>query len=222
MHDCRQTKEKLIDLVFDETPSGERVSLFAEMEDCADCLIEYRTMSETLSAFNEANEAAQPPENYWHEYNRALLSQLATTEDAPTIKGTPFWKRLFTSSIPVPVPLAAAAAIVLLISAFIVLRKSVPVITQSAQSASQATTRETIKYVEVPVIKERIVTRTVYVERGGRNAAKNQSESSQPPNNSVAKSNAGPKRSPGVSLEGFQPADEVKLRIIKGSYPDEK
>lgn len=224
MHDCRQTKEKLIDLVFDELQASERPGLFAEVEDCADCFGEYRLMSETLSVFNEARVAARPAESYWPKYHHALRHRMAMADDVQPEQqpSAPFWKRLFASSIPVPVPLVAVA-IVLVVTTVLVMRRPAQSNPSAQSASSKATPREVIKTVEVPVYQDRIVTRTVYVDRANRTVAKNQSEPEQNLNNVVAQSSpASSKKRPGVSLEGFQPADEVKLRIIKGSYPDEK
>jgi hypothetical protein len=85
MHDCIETKERLIDLVFDELGPEARRGALAELESCADCLAEYRSMTETLRAFDQVVELNAPDESYWPGYEDRLRERL---RQAP-----PSWKR---------------------------------------------------------------------------------------------------------------------------------
>ena len=49
MHDCRTLEKKLVDLVFDELNADEKLRLLAEVETCADCQSEYRSMTCSLN-----------------------------------------------------------------------------------------------------------------------------------------------------------------------------
>ncbi len=49
MHDCRTINSRLVDMVFDELPADEKLSLMAELETCAGCLGEYRSITDTLA-----------------------------------------------------------------------------------------------------------------------------------------------------------------------------
>ena len=71
------------------------------------------------------------------------------------------------------------------------------------------------KTVEVPVpqekIREKVVTRVVYRERDRRQPSRAKA-------NAIAARRNEPAETP-ISLVGFKPTNEVKLTIIKGSYP---
>ena len=79
------------------------------------------------------------------------------------------------------------------------------------------------KTVTVPVPQEKIVTRVVYVERN-RNRSRNSriDLNVSEPRNNVAKSEAETPDSGAISLIGFKPTEQVKLKIMKGSYRDER
>jgi len=76
MHDCMKTRERMVDLVFDELgPEARRLALM-EIEGCHDCLAEYRSMAETLRVFDQAAETAMPEESYWLGYEARLRDRL--------------------------------------------------------------------------------------------------------------------------------------------------
>ena len=77
MHDCQQTKEKLIDLLFDEMTAAERPPLLAEVGACAACREQYRSMLETLDVFDRASAASMPTESYWIGYHERLYTMLS-------------------------------------------------------------------------------------------------------------------------------------------------
>lgn len=66
--------------------------------------------------------------------------------------------------------------------------------------------------VEVPVIREKVVTKVVYRKERRRD--------SQTPRDLSGSTYAKSQKAPG--LEGFEPLNEVKATIIKGGTPDEK
>jgi len=113
MHDCRVTKDKLIDLVFDELEAEGKLSLLAEVEGCQSCQEQYRSMTETLLVFNQAAEAAMPEESYWPGYEARLRLRLA---EEPRLTA---WQRLrdFLTSLDVlPVwSVPAAVALILIV-----------------------------------------------------------------------------------------------------------
>src|SRR5262245_51213145 len=85
MHDCVKTRERLVDLVFDElTPEARRRALL-ELEGCRDCLAQYQSMIETLRVFDQAVETAMPEEGYWPGYEARLRERLRHER--------PSWKR---------------------------------------------------------------------------------------------------------------------------------
>jgi hypothetical protein len=151
------------------------------------------------------------------------------------------------ASVRVPAPVAALA--LLLVAGFSLFaltrarRDSSPVMNAPQAAAVSAPaapqTEERTRIVEVPVIQERVVTRTVYVARnarapredaatrateGPRFSDRRQEDEGQAIQHMPATSarNGQAAGDTHAALAGFKPAGEVKLRIIKGNYQDEK
>jgi hypothetical protein len=113
MHDCVKTRERLVDLLFDELGTEERRRALAEIEGCHDCLAQYRSMTETLRLFDQAVETAMPDEAYWPGYETRLRERLRHV--------SPGWKRRlaewfggFRVLTARPLQLAVGLAIILL------------------------------------------------------------------------------------------------------------
>jgi len=70
------------------------------------------------------------------------------------------------------------------------------------------------------VIKEKVITRVVYVEKKLRSGAAPEGFVVGSPANALALRNASD-HAP-LSLVDFKPADEVKLTVIKSGFKDEK
>lgn len=223
MHDCRKTKEDLIDLVFNEMEAEEELRLLEEIEACRDCRAEYHSMREALGAFDEAAPAMLPAGEFWIEHH-ARLEEYLDKADAPHgSNGVAFWRRPLRASFSVPVPVAVAAAILLAATSVLAIRSLIfrPEINRAQQEA--AATK--IQYVEVPVekrvVEERVVTRTVYVtKRAGRNSQPAPSLQDIP--GMTARNKDESIKAPPATLNGFQPPADVKLTVIKGSLNDEK
>ena len=77
MHHCRQTQERLVDLVFDEVPGEAQRRVLDEIASCRDCQEQYRAMTETLVIFDRAAEVSMPEENYWLGHQARLRANLA-------------------------------------------------------------------------------------------------------------------------------------------------
>lgn len=159
-----------------------------------------------------------------------------------TVRPAPLWRRAFAAHVRVPLPVAACAVLALVLSPLAFgarpWRKSAP----PSVSASESAPAERVRVVEVPVIQERVVTRTVYVEkkeRGRGRGVSSQSDASARPETPEAASAQPPEaRAPDeqtpapadasagyfsrVNMEDFQPADEVKIRVVKRGSVDEK
>ena len=223
MHDCRTIHSRLVDLVFDELQADEKRCLLAEVETCTSCLGEYRSVTSTLLVFDRAAEAAVPDESYWPEHREMLELRLVTA--APIIKAQrrdPLWRRILTARLPVPVPLAAVITLALLGSILLALRPS----TTEAQATPQPTVAATAppKVIEVPVFRERLVTRTVYVEKRQREKTEARSASPTPRREETTLTALHTDNESGeggiftrANLTGFQPPDELKIRIVKRS-----
>ncbi len=142
----------------------------------------------------------------------------------------PLWKRLLHASVPVPVPVAGLAfiAFALIVAVLVVARQ--PSISLEAP-ASSLSSEQAPKIIEVPVAGERIVTRIVYVEKKTREGEGEKGRRAQlASDRERAPSSAGARAPEGhgtgyftrLNMEEFQPADEMKIRIIRKGSGDEK
>src|SRR5688572_21452874 len=77
MHDCRTTKENFVDLLFGELDAARRRPLLEELENCAACRAQFRSLSETLEVFGQAAEATLPAEEFWPGYEERLRQRMA-------------------------------------------------------------------------------------------------------------------------------------------------
>jgi len=228
MHDCRLTQEHLLDLIFDELEAPARVSLLAEVDRCARCRAEYRSLAATLRACDEVAAIAQPQAGYWPVYHDALSHRLhraaSTVNDAAHLKA-PIWRHLFNTSLSVPAPLAALVLLLLLassiLSLFLLVRPApAPIVINAPHAAPDA---PQVKLIEVPVVRDRTITQTIHVRR--RNSS---SERRRTPRVNLARFNrpdAGrinTNVATRANLSGFKPADEVKIRLIRGVDANEQ
>ena len=224
MHDCRTTEGRLVDLVFDELGADERRRLLAELDDCAGCLDEYRSMAGTLSAFDEAGETALPGENYWHNYHAALGLRLRPAAAVVAPPRAAFWRRAFAARLTVPAPAAAVIALALLVSSVMAPR---PRTTAAPSPAPQpVTVTQPTQVQPAPVVTERVVTRVVYVERRReRREARRAAPVAVRGEPTLAAGREKESVQGGLftraNLTDFQPANELKIRVIKRSNSDE-
>ncbi|HEX8491957.1 MAG TPA: hypothetical protein VF658_03890 [Pyrinomonadaceae bacterium] len=229
MHNCRRIESQLVDLLFNDLDREHKLRLLTEIETCASCMSQYLSFSETLTVFDRTAQASLPPESYWPHYTASLHQRLLAPAPTPVtekIARAPFWKRLLTARLPVPAPVAAALIVGLIITSALAL-KDAPT---ARVVAPRVPPIETVKIVEVPIVKERIVTRTVYVERkhtaerGTRPPSLVAARASEPNDSTLADSKH--EDEPGfftrANLKGFQPADDMKLRVIKRNHTNEK
>ena len=150
----------------------------------------------------------------------------------------PLWRRALTSQIRVPLPIAACAALALLLTP---LAFGARTWTKSTSPTAGAEVAPVVRIVEVPVVQERVVTRTVYVEKkergrergvssqtdagdslaAGPTAARRvdaQAQAATPTTGAGASAGAFTR----VDMKDFQPAEEVKFRIVERGSVDEK
>jgi hypothetical protein len=96
----------------------------------------------------------------------------------------------------------------------------------AVESPARANLGVEIRTVEVPVVREKIVTRTVYVARGEGSRAERPTRAvriEEARNAGRARVNGDAQSPAGAdTLAGFRPASDAKLRVIKGSYANEK
>ncbi|MFL6332689.1 MAG: hypothetical protein ACJ754_05015 [Pyrinomonadaceae bacterium] len=153
-----------------------------------------------------------------------------------SVRRAPLWRRALTAQVRVPLPVAACAALFLLGSLYVLgTRATTP---HGAPAAAQTVTEPAaVRVVEVPVVQERVVTRTVYVEKKERVSSRGVSTRTDA-RESLAQQdgNAGtPQREEPakgqdahagyftrVDMNDFQPSNEVKFRIVSRGGTDEK
>jgi len=197
MHNCNTTRERLTEQLLDGCDP--RMSLAADLRECAECREEFRALKETLALTTRLIETATPPDNYWPGYHARLKEKLYAAQQ-PRIEPGQQYPGFFSSSIRVPVPVAFALGVVVVL-AFVLLR--VP-----ANEPAEPTIVHVPVEVRVPVIQEKTVERVVYREKRSKPA---KPAPFTPPSESTL-----------ASLEGFKPTEQVKLTVIKGGSGNEK
>lgn len=198
MHNCKTTREQLTELLLDGS-SDVAASLSGELRECVECRHEFRALKETLRLTTRLIETATPPNNYWPGYHARLREKLHAAQHPriepgqPQLQPRPWLVRFFVSSVRIPVPVGLA---LLAIFGFLIFRSSVPP-PQVERTIVQVP-------VEVPVIQEKTVERVVYREKPSPRRPRRETT---------------PARIESVAdLEGFKPAEEVKLTVLKGGY----
>ncbi len=244
MHDCQQLRAQLFDLVFDELSPPVALRLRAELATCADCEVEHRALNELLRACGQAGVAAEPPADFWPGYHTRLAARLHELDlVAPTVSGEAIqahrqhvsvWQRAraiirhaFTTRLRVPVPAALAVALALVATTALALRPAPTPLLVAAPPTLAATAPVRFVEVPVPVVQEKIVTRTVYVARtgAGQSSGRTTQIAHQPLTQMLARNRTQTTlqaESPRVVLTGFQPAGAVQLRLIKERLTHDK
>ena len=221
MHNCTETKERLMELVLDGRSA-------ADLNECAECRAEFEALNMTLRLTSRLSETAAPAESYWSGYHARLRQKLATTPNpshAETQRRKEKLGPLFETmrlcvrtQIRVPLPLALAVIVTCLALGVFAIRRAE---TPPTQPAAQPPLLVRVP-VEVPVVQEKVVTRVVYRDR--RSSSRN---SRRAINDAQTESTFAKSRKPSTdeipaSLNGFKPTDEIKLTVIKGGSPYEK
>lgn len=216
MHNCKTTREQLTEHFLDgaDWPAS-LTPLKAELRDCAECRQEFRALKETLRLTTQCIETATPPNNYWPGYHARFREKLHAAQQPPRTEpgqhytGDPsgdrsgnhsgdrrqsWLVRFFVSSIRIPVPVGLA---LLAIFGFLIFKSRVPPAEPTIVQVP----------IEVPVIQEKTVERerVVYRDRPARRSK--QLPAPLATNEPVT-----------ASFEGFEPAEEVKLTVLKGGY----
>jgi len=218
MHNCTETRERLIELVLD---GGS-----AEMNSCAECRAEFEALNMTLRMTSRLSETAAPAESYWSGYHARLRQKLATNPSrAETQRRGEKLGPLFATmrlcvrtSVPVPLPLALAVVVMCLaLGVFAIRRAEQPQIQPTAQAPLFVHVP-----VQVPVVQEKVVTRVVYRDR--RSSARNSRRAinDAQAESTFAKSRTSSTGETPASLNGFKPTNEIKLVVLKGGSPYEK
>lgn len=218
MHNCKRTKDALIDLALGELNEAQAASITSVLNECEECRAEQQAIAATLRVSRQALAPAQASEEFWSRHHNRLQSRLkAEIVSEATVQRFSFWNGLkaFTaSSVRVPLPAALAALAFVCVLSFIALSRG-----QVNTVPMTPVTRVEVQTVHVPVVQEKIVTQVVYKER---------KRSKEIPvdyaNLSIATAEAKRISNPAAKLNlvGFKPADQVNMTIIKGNGDDDK
>ena len=226
MHNCKETREQLTELLLDGDGRAESV-----LDQCEECRAEFEALGATLRMTARARATVMPSEDYWTSYHAQLQGKLeefhAKAQTPRYVKEQreelkpglgfvfaslrqPLRLCVKTFLLPVPVPLGVAMLAVGLVLALFAIRAS----RQPAQTPVIVQTP-----VEVPVVQEKIVTQVIYRDRWRVSKPSKRVVSGPTTESTVARSQ---KPQPEDTLSGFKPTDEVKLTVIKGGSPNEK
>ena len=205
MHSCKKTREHITERLLNgvETP--------IELSGCEECQAEFESLKKMLRLTRTGIETATPAADEWANYGSSLRRKLTevshTTISSTSVAHDSWLKRFLTATIRIPIPAGAALLLLFAISLGLALRRSPqPTVVEKVSTVQVP--------VEVPVIKEKVVTRIVYRQSNNQNVSRR--SVAKPDNSAVARSQSSP------NLSEFKPLDEVKFKIIKGGSPDEK
>lgn len=208
MHNCRETKEQITELLLDGGDYRSDEVLATELRGCPECRSEFDALNATLRITKRSRELSAPTEDYWTSYHAKLRQKLMHANALSESHGPSLIVRFFRFSVPVPAPVAVA----LIIACTVLVAVTIRAARQPSSQPPSVVIRESV---EVPVIQEKIVTRVVYRDR--RPLAQS-SKRVVDVEGTFAKS----QKLPDGSLAGFKPTEEVKLTVIKGGSPNEK
>ena len=212
MHNCRETKEQITELLLDG------VDRRPDEGWCSECSAEFDALKTTLRITTRLRKAAVPVEGYWIDYHARLREKLsrAKAQRRKEETGSSFapLRLCVRTTVRVPVPLVIAV-----ILAFAGL--SLFTIRAARETINPAPVIVHVP-VEVPVIQEKIVTRVVYRERRSLPRTAKQIINAAKVETTFAKSQKQPTEDIPASLTGFKPAEEIKFTVIKGGSPNEK
>jgi len=225
MHNCNSTRKSLTDLALNETPHSQKESLLSELKGCADCREEFAAIRETLRVSEQALTLASPEESFWAGYHSRLSQRLAEPAAPITpaaVSGTnQLWlylKAIGTASVRVPAPVAVVLLALFFGAGTLIANHWKRTVDTVTQSPPQVITRT------ITVPQEKLVTRIVYVERNRSRARTRHAELNSPDRvaNTVATGRTDTADPTAMSLVGFKPTDQVNMKVLKGSYRDER
>src|ERR1044072_4731975 len=171
MHNCAETKERLIELVLDGRPVEPAET--SELTEGAAWRAEFDALNMTLRMTSRLSETAAPAESYWSGYHARLREKLATDPNPSHAekqrrkeKLGPLFETMrlcVRTQVRIPLPLALAAVIAYLAFGVFAIRRAEQPVAQPPLVVQVP--------VQVPVVQEKIVTRVVYRDR--RSPSKN-------------------------------------------------
>jgi hypothetical protein len=214
MHNCNATRDSIAELLLDGTAAPPE--LLTELQCCDRCREEFDVLKETLKITTTMLHSASPSEHHWSAYEERLKQRLVTASASAINKDQqPFLlSRIPGMSIRVPLPIGALVLLIFGVALVFVARAATP--------PAPAETLIVTVPVEVPVVQEKVVTRTVYRDRYRSTVSRKVDQAKNKVSNStVAKSEMNVAGGP-QSLLGFKPFDEIKLTVIKRGSTNDK
>ena len=219
MHNCTETKERLVELVLDG-----RSADTSELSACPECRAEFDALNMTLRMTSRLGETAAPAESYWSGYHARLREKIATTPNPSHAekqrrkeKLGPLFETMrlcVRTTVRVPLPLALAVIIACFALAVFAVRRAEPPVAQPPLLVHVP--------VQVPVVQEKVVTRIVYRDRRSITKISPRAIDDTRAESTFARSRKPSTDELPASLNGFKPTDEIKLTVIKGKTPYEK
>src|SRR6185503_17476319 len=175
MHNCKETREQLTELLLDGDGRAERV-----LDQCEECRAEFESLAATLRMTARVRETGMPAESYWTGYHAQLRQRLTDAREGFHAKAQrpryamaqreelkpglgfvfaslrqPLRLCVKTFLRPVPLPLGVAVLAIGLVLALFAIRTAqqpqAPVVVQMP--------------VEVRTVQEKVVTQVVYRDR---------------------------------------------------------
>lgn len=225
MHKCSETKERMIEMVLDG------VDLGAEFDGCAECCTEFATLNATLRMTRRLSEAT-PDQRYWDRYHATLRQKIVTSEGISHAKaqrreedaGKDRASALRLAFAPLRFCVRTAVRVPVLLLVLITLAfAGLGLVTARVARRPAVQIPVTVFVpVEVPVVREKVVTRVVYSDRRSLSKTSRRAVNDARANSTFANSRkpSGDEGLPG--LTGFKPSEEIKLTLIKGGVPNEK
>lgn len=219
MHNCKRTRNALLDFGLGELSEAQSAALMAQLHECEPCRAEHAAIAGTLRVSRKALGAEQRSDEFWQRYQHRLQSRLkelpaTTVERSRRVRFLDFLRAFTGTSIRVPLPAAVAAMTLVCVLSFAALSRS-----QVNSIPATPVTRVEVQTVQVPVVKEKVVRQVIYKER-------KRSKMYEVDYANLKTATATVKPVPGpaakLNLVGFKPADLVNMTIIKENDQDEK
>ena len=225
--DCIETKKNIEALIDGELAGALKESVERHLLVCRDCC-ELKEETILLSSFLQTGEIAPPSA----KLDERVISAFRK-HHKPAVSTSR--RQLFFGSLAIPKPVFAALLVLAVAASWLAFEvgkisssnvsvESPFVVTNEIPVQTPAETPAQTVVVEVPVIKEKIVTRTIYVRERKNNKTEKaklpaDSEQNFLPSSSAVADNG---FFTDVSLKGFEPTERINAKIIKEEKKDEQ
>ena len=216
MHNCKRTRDALIDLAVGELSEGQARAIRSELQHCESCRAEQMAIAGTLRVSQQALSAEHGSDEFWRSYHSRLQNKLKRMPVVETSPRVNFWNSLMafaTSSVRIPVPAAFASVALVCVLSFAAFSRG-----QVNQIPAAPIAQIEVQTVHVPVVQEKVVRQVIYRDKKPSRQLVDNAKLN------TATATAKPVTHPATKLNlvGFKPADQVKMTIIKGNDQDEK